>query len=324
MTAKEKVLAMLAGEKVDGVICEWEPFGMVFDPLGGFVSGSGEGIFQDCWGNSYRDEPDQPGRMPLEGEEYIVCKDITEWEKYVIAPDIENMTFDFGFSHGMRENAHAEGKLATSMVPIGLFELLHNLLGFEECLVDFLIEPEAMHELIDYLTEFRMKYYKILIENVRPDVILAHDDWGAKDSMFMSPEIWREFFKPAYAKIYSYIKEQGVIIMHHADSHLEPIVEDMAEIGIDIWQGVLPQNDIPAIQEKLNGKMILMGGIDAHVVDHANIDENIVREEVRRTCREYLPGGNFIPCLTYGGPGGIFPGVDETIVDELKKINAEM
>lgn len=38
--------------------------------------------------------------------------------------------------------------------------------------------------------------------------------------------------------------------MHHADSYLEPIVEDMAEIGVDIWQGVLNTNNIKAISEK--------------------------------------------------------------------------
>ena len=46
-----------------------------------------------------------------------------------------------------------------------------------------------------------------------------------------------------------YMKDKGVIIMHHADSFMEPIVEDMVELGIDIWQGVLPQNDIPQTAE---------------------------------------------------------------------------
>lgn len=40
---------------------------------------------------------------------------------------------------------------------------------------------------------------------------------------------------------------------NHADSYLVPIVEDMAEIGIQVWQGVLPENDIPALQQKRTG-----------------------------------------------------------------------
>ena len=37
----------------------------------------------------------------------------------------------------------------------------------------------------------------------------------------------------------------------------------------------------------------------------------MIREEVARACREYAPGGSFIPCLTYGGEGSIFPGVND-------------
>ena len=324
MTGKEKLLAMLAGEKVDGIINEWEPFMQIWEPIGGFITPARPGAtVKDAWGVTLCWEEGQPGLMPLEGEGYIVCTDVTQWRDTVIAPDIENVEFDYTGVLAQKEEAHAQGKLAMTFTPIGLFELCHNLMGFEDTLMNFLIEPEAMHELIDYLTEFRMKYFKLVIENVRPDAVLFHDDWGSKDNIFMSPDIWREYFKPAYAKIYGYLKEQGVITIHHADSHLELIAEDMEEIGIDIWQGALPQNDICAIQKKLKGNMIIMGGIDAAVVDHENIDEEIIREEVRRACKEYLPGGNFIPCLTYGGEGSIFPNVDMIIKDEISKLEKE-
>ena len=35
----------------------------------------------------------------------------------------------------------------------------------------------------------------------------------------------------------------------------------MTEIGIDLWQGVLPTNNIEDITKKLDGRMALMGGI---------------------------------------------------------------
>ena len=94
------------------------------------------------------------------------------------------------------------------------------------------------------------------------------------------------------------------------------------ELGIDIWQGVLPTNNIPAIQKKLNGRMALMGGIDS-VIDRAGVSEEEVRTEVRRACREYGPGGNFIPSLTYGLPGAMFKELDPIIYDEIERYNAE-
>jgi uroporphyrinogen-III decarboxylase len=117
------------------------------------------------------------------------------------------------------------------------------------------------------------------------------------------------------------MNEKGVIIMHHADSFCEPIIEDMVDLGIDIWQGALPQNDIVKLQKQLDGRMVLMGGIDAAIVDRANSTEEEIRAEVKRACETYGPGGHYIPCITYGGPGCLFPHVDPIIDDEIDKYN---
>jgi hypothetical protein len=117
------------------------------------------------------------------------------------------------------------------------------------------------------------------------------------------------------------MKERGVITMHHADSYCQPIAADMVDVGIDIWQGVLPSNDIQQIKRDTNYKLTLMGGIDASTVDRVDWNEGIVRAEVARACREYHEGGCFIPSLTYGGEVSIYPGVKETIMDEVRNQN---
>ena len=67
--------------------------------------------------------------------------------------------------------------------------------------------------------------------------------------------------------------------------------------------------------------MLFMGGLDAAVIDHKDIDPEIVRKEVFRACEEYLPGGKFIPCITYGAPNAIFEGVDEAIAAAVRELN---
>lgn len=47
--------------------------------------------------------------------------------------------------------------------------------------------------------------------------------------------------------------------------------------------GVLPSNDIPAMQKRLDGKMMLIGGIDAAIVDRADSTE----KEIRRFNKEH-------------------------------------
>jgi uroporphyrinogen-III decarboxylase len=194
-------------------------------------------------------------------------------------------------------------------------------MGFEDTLMNFLEEPDAMHELIDYIKNWKLQQIGILIENLQPDVMNFHDDWGAKYNMFMKPETWREFFKAPYKEIYGLMKKHGVITMHHADSYCQPIAQDMVDVGIDIWEGVLPSNDIQQIKKDTGYKLTLMGGIDASVVDREDWTEEVVRAEVARACKEYHEGGMFIPCLTYGGEGSIYPGVNDCIMDEIRKQN---
>jgi hypothetical protein len=106
--------------------------------------------------------------------------------------------------------------------------------------------------------------------------------------------------KPLQKEIADTIHECGMIYMHHADCILEPIVEDMVEIGIDIWQGTIAQNDIVDIQKRTQGKLAMVGGIDGPKIDVENISEEKIREEVRRAVDTYCPGGRFYPSIPNG------------------------
>lgn len=134
-------------------------------------------------------------------------------------------------------------------------------MGFADTLTNLYEHPQEMHELINYICDYKLSIMKLYCEKMHPDAVFFHDDWGTKTQLFMSPDMWRKFFKEPYRKIYGYLRSQGVITIHHADSYLSPIVEDMAEIGIQCWQGVLPENNIPELQARLKGRMILMGGM---------------------------------------------------------------
>jgi uroporphyrinogen-III decarboxylase len=329
-TLKQNLLETLKQNgKADRLVNQYQPFVLIMsDPVYKFVRGNrvrGQ-TTKDVWGTEIVWPEDQHAAMPHVTKENKVLKDITKCRDLKV-PDLAAAAKDpTTWEESLREAAAVDRdeKLVMGFMGTGVFEQLHFLMGFEDTLMNMLEEPEAMMDLLDIIGEYRLSYMKLLVDNLKPDVILSHDDWGTKNSMFMSPEIWREMINPQYVKIYGYAKEHGVIVMHHADSFMEPIVEDMVELGIDIWQGVLPQNDIVKLQDQLQGRMTLMGGIDAAIVDHKDTPEDVIRAEVRRACSTYGPGGGFIPCMTYGGPGSIFPHVNEIVSDEIDRYNQEV
>ena len=279
------------------------------------------GTAVDKFGVTFIYPEDAPGRMPHITAENKALKDITKWKETVHAPDIAgNCQTGWEESLAKGEEIRKEGKLVSVVMGTGIFEQLHFLMGFEDTLTNLYEHPREMHRLIDYILRYRMSYAKTVIDNLHPDLILSHDDWGAKDALFMKEDMWREFFKEPYRKFYGYIRSQGVIAAHHADSYCAPIVDDMAEIGIQIWQGVLPENNIPRLLAHLDGKLTLMGGVGASI-DRADAAE----EEIRRYMKDVLwadcPMGHFIPCITYGLPGTVYKQVDPIIDDEIDRYN---
>jgi hypothetical protein len=331
LTPKQNLLELLKPNgKPDRLVNQYQPCAPVLnDPCGNFTRGNRvKGLTtKDRWGTEIAWPEEQFAAMPHVTPENKVVPDITRWRDYVKVPDIVGACSDPALWRPALEAAAQVDRdkyLVTAFMGTGIFEQCHYLMGFEDTLMNLLEEPECMLELIGVIGEFRFNYLKLLVDNFKPDVILSHDDWGSKRSMFMKPGTWREMIKPFYPKMYNYAHEHGVLILHHADCFLEPIIEDMVEIGIDIWQGVLPQNDIPKVQKQLAGRMALMGGIDAAIVDRLEASEEVIRTEVRRACVTYGPGGGFIPSLTYGLPGSIYPNVDPIITDEIARYNEEV
>ena len=316
MTPKELFLELLKPDgQPDRQLCQYEALHMCLnDPINTYLRGNRKRgtVSKDRWGTTISWPADAPGPMPVTTDGMAVCPDVTRWRETVHAPDIASCTEGWEEVRTGVRSACGEGKLLAGFMGTGIFEQCHFLMGFEDTLTNLYEHPEDMHALIDYITEYRLRYVEMLIDHLQPDVIFSHDDWGTKDALFMDPDMWREFFKEPYRRFYGYIRSRGVIAIHHADSYLVPIVEDMAEIGIQAWQGVLPENDIPALQHTLRGRMVLMGGMGA-AIDRADAAPEEIYAYAMHRLRECCPGGHFIPSITYGLPGAVYPHVDEHI-----------
>jgi len=296
------------------------------DPLliasGHGLRAPGRGV--DAWGVSWELMEGQPYAAPYHGKGAVVLEDVRAWREKVVVPSFRD-SYDWTIARLIAASANPEREFTTVFFPGGLFERFHLLMGIEGALIALMTEPEAVTELLATIAEYRMRYVQILVENLHPEIFLIHDDWGMKNNLFMHPETWRTFFKPHYAELYAYLHSEAAIVVHHADSFLEPIIMDMVEIGVDVWQGALPQNDIERLQRELDGRMVIMGGIDAAIIDTPDTNEEIIRAEVRRACATYGTGGHFIPCETYGLPNNIlYPLVKTLIPDEINRYNQEV
>ncbi len=331
LSKRENFLATIKGGKPDRLVKQYEAINLLLgDPINRFINGPkrypGMEPTYDGWGTKIIWPAGEPGSIP--DPKVRVLEDVTCWRDFVKVPDIIANCSDPELWEPYLEQvskADRDERLLTVFAPTGIFERMHYLMGFEDTLCNFMLEEEAMEDLSMAIGEHRYQYVKLMCEMVHPDAVFFHDDWGSKQNLFVQPELWRKILKPAIAKGYDYVHDQGVLVIHHADSYCEPIVQDMIDMHVDLWQGVLPQNDILKIQQQFGGQIALMGGIDAAVVDREDSTEEEIRAEVRRVCMTYAKNGYFVPCITYGDPyGTLHPHANDIINDEIDRCSSEI
>lgn len=326
LTKRQNLLETIRGGSPDRFVNQYEYLSLVFDPtvltaLGNCPKGE---TAVNGWGVTIKYPAYVPGPFPDTSEEVRVIKDITRWRDYVKAPPVE---FPEEAWAPFVEAANAVDRSEQFAAPFGapgIFEKVHYLMGMEEALIAFYEEPEAMHELIDFLADYEISAAKEVIAHLKPDALFHHDDWGSQISTFLSPDMFGEFIAPAYKKIYGYWKDNGVeLIVHHSDSYAANLVPYMIDCGIDIWQGVMSTNDVPALIKQYGGQISFHAGIDNGKVDRVDWSKEKIMEEVEKACREcgklyYIPG------TTMGGPESTYPGVYEAVSEAIEEMSKKM
>lgn len=116
-----------------------------------------------------------------------------------------------------------------------LFERMHSLIGFKECLEYLATEPDAMARLADRIVEFDIKRLRLVGDKYGSaiDAYGGTDDWGTQIDSFISPKMWRNFFLPRYQRICDACKDYGWNVHLHSCGKVNRLLPLMREAGID-------------------------------------------------------------------------------------------
>ena len=320
MTLRENMIAVLNREQPDFVGDFMSALAIVPDPALLDRPRVDDGKeYKDAWGTTWMFMPGAPGAHPHTTADNVVIKDITEWDKYVTVPKVEGL--DWTLAKNAAAGVDRKDKFLAIMMSGGLFERSHHLMGMEEALCAYLEEPDAMKELLRAIADYKIAYIKEAHKQLHLDAIFYHDDWGSKQNLFLPPAVWRDIIKPLQQEISDTMHELGIMYIHHADCICQPIVTDMVEIGVELWQGTIAQNDIVKIQEITEGKLAMCGGIDGPKLDVSYTTEEMARAEVRRAIDTYCERGRFFPSIPNGKC--FIEKINGWVMDELDKYGHE-
>ena len=304
LTPRENVMAILNGEQPDVYVDIMDAVQICPDPIFLRDACPRDGQrHQDSWGVWKHFPVDQPGETPLNSTPDLqVLHDILDWRDEVVIPPLDDL--DWSLAEGFAKNVDRNKNFVCYFSPAGLFERMHFLMGMENGLCAYLEEPEEVYALLSKIKDHKIESIRLAKKHLDPDVIFYQDDWGSAQNLFLPPETWREIIKPLQKEISDAIHECGMLYIHHADCYCAPITRDMVEIGVDVWQGVIPENPIEQIQkdtrENCDHQLVMQGGINSSRIDVPGLDEETVRASVREDVDRVLPGGYFFIGCTAG------------------------
>jgi len=327
LTPRENLMRVMKGERPEYISNQHAYFTSTLDPISLDTAGMCPpgGTIVNGWGVTIGWPEGNPGQYPMDTPETRVIQDITCWRDEIIVPDPYKYTDEDWDECIARARAiDRTEKFCAANSFAGIFERVHAMMGMEEAMISFLTEPEAMHELIDFIADWDIECAKIVIDKIHPDCLFYGDDFGTQISTMISPETFKEFFVPAYKKLYGFWKENGVeLIAHHNDAYSATLVPYFIEMGIDIWQGPVLENNIPKLIETYGGQITFQGGIDNGKFDMEGWSYEKIRDHVRNLVDEC--GVNyFIPSFTAAGPATTYPGAYDAATRAINEVSLEV
>lgn len=187
----------------------------------------------------------------------------------------------------------------------GPFWQLREWLGFENLCIKFIEEPDFIHEMVEFWTDFVSRLMARFMNKVKPDRVQISEDMAYKAHSMISPAMAREFLMPSYLRWVKEIKASGCLIIDmDSDGYIGELIPIWIESGMNCCNPieVAAYNDIVEYRRIYGKSMAYTGGIDKRAIAKGGKE---MENEVMRVVPPLLKDGGFIPGCDHGVPPDI-------------------
>ena len=195
-----------------------------------------------------------------------------------------------------------------------LFQQAWALCGFENFLGYVAGEEAFVEELTEKLADLCCAELSLL-KGTGLDAVRFGDDWGFQHSLTIQPATWRRIYKKYYARVIQSAHDAGLVAMLHSCGHVEPIIPDLIDVGLDVLHPLQPEaNDVARCRREFGADITFWGALGSQsTLPLGTADE--VRREVRERIDLFHDGGYIL------APAGAAPA--ETPAENIVAIAEE-
>lgn len=230
----------------------------VYDAWGMGIEVGSDGFFACFYPLEKKATPDIAQFMPPDVNTEVLYQDIEEAVANYNVPDI---TRDRLFEEMIRDVEEKSGDfLVMPSGYFGMYERAWALMGFQEFMMNLILKPKTVHELMEKLTAYRIEYAKKVVEM---GFKVAHhgDDLGTQVGTFLSKDTFREFVLPYLKQAWQPYNDAGIPIIMHSCGALANFIPDLLEIGLKVLEPVQPCMDLAFLKREYGKDLVFWGGI---------------------------------------------------------------
>lgn len=186
---------------------------------------------------------------------------------------------------------------------------MRDLLGYEECMVNLMMEPEHFSNLLERVVSFNLELAQIAVNRFDIKIIATTDDIANGTGLLVPPGIYMDIIAPAFRKVIKGYKDLGCRVIKHCDGNILPLIDFWIDAGINCIDPVDPSAGMTMDSFKTNygAKICLKGNIDCKGALCAGTPED-VEKEVQ-------------DCILAGGHAGLILSSSNTIHSGVKPDN---
>ncbi len=193
---------------------------------------------------------------------------------------------------------------AIKMMVGGLFELAWALRGYEQFLMDIVLNPEIAHFIMKKIADFYCVYIERAMEHAgeKIDIVFSYDDIASQRSMLMSTDMWEKMVKPYHIQMNRVIKKYNKKILYHTCGNIykKDILDGLIEMGIDVLNPIQMCGDMTweELKAQYGEQLCFHGGVDIQkVLPFYTVDQ--IKAEVDQLTRIMGQNGGLILASTH-------------------------
>ncbi|MDR0448119.1 MAG: methyltransferase [Treponema sp.] len=203
--------------------------------------------------------------------------------------------------YGILGNLGGAGLGDVALIPGPFLENPKGIRSIEDWLMAHIMYPDYIKEVFEYQTGIVLKnleIYKQAVGGRIQAIWLSGTDFGTQTSCFTSIEVFRNLYKPFFKKINDWVhKNTTWKTFYHTCGAIEPLINDMIEMGVDILNPVqcsAKGMDPGELKIKYGKRLVFWGGgVDTQkVLPYGTAEE--VASQVKERVNIFSEGGGYV------------------------------